>query len=360
MIGRFVIIMLKVKVILNRGSKRKVNRRFGLLVILAAMVVSVFAVNSGVLAQEEGSGGSGFRISPTRDQFAVDKGETTTKSLFVRNVSADVLTARAVVDDFSASDDESGTPRLLIGDLAEDDYPYSIKPFVQSIPDVSLAPGEEREIEVTINVPEGTAPGSYYGLVRFIPIDINTGEINESAVSLSASVGTIYLIDVPGDTVNLLSLEEISVLKDGSDGSFFSSAPGAVAIRLRNEGNTFQAPFGRVLVKNWSGDTVYEYEINNINPRGNVLPGTVRRFENEIQGLSSFGRFTVEANISYGDGGNIITAKKTFWVAPWKTIGIIVVLLAVAIVVGVKGLKAYNRKVIEKAKGTKSYKSKRR
>ena len=325
------------------------------LLMLSVLVASV-SVTGSVFAQGNNSGdsgGSGFRLSPTRDQLTVQRGATITALVKVRNVSATSQPARAVVDDFSADEEESGNPKLLLGNLAVDNYKYSIKPFVLAIDDIVLEPGEEREVLVTFSIPENTAPGSYYGLLRFVAIE-DAGSDTDTAVSLTASVGTIFLIDVPGETIDLLNVAGISVVKDGSSSSIFSSAPDLIATRIRNEGNTFQAPFGKVLVKNWSGDVVQEFEFNKAVPAGNVLPDSIRRFEDGLENIGSFGRYTIEANLSYGDsGGNIITATTTFWVVPWTMLGTVAIGIILVVFAGTRGLKAYNKRVIEQSKGTK-------
>lgn len=325
--------------------------------VLALFALSIFTVGQSVNAQDSGNvGGSGFRLSPTRVDMTIERGSTDTATVLVRNISQEKKTARAVVDDFSANDSETGSPQLLIGDLEVDNYPYSIKPFVLAINDIELDPGEEKEVLATVSIPEDTAPGSYFGLLRFTAVEDTADIEGESPVNLTASVGTIFLIDVPGETVDLLNLEDITVTKGGSAGSLFSSAPDTVAIRLSNSGNTFQAPFGKVLVKDWSGNVVHEYEFNVVSgeaPRGNVLPETTRRFENELQNIGSFGRYKIEANISYGDGGNLITATTTFWVIPWVTIGIVLIVILTLGFAGTKGLKMYNNKVVSRSKGTR-------
>ncbi len=322
--------------------------------MLIALVVSVFSVGL-VLAQndEPTDGGSGFRITPTRFDLSIDRGSSDTSAINIQNITSVTQTARVVVDDFGPSGDESGTPKILIGDDAVENYPYSIKPFVQPIADITLAPGQSVDVIVDMQVPESTSPGSYYGIIRFISADnsdFNNAE--QGAVALSASVGTVFLVQVPGDTVQLLSLEEIGATKDanGSIGRFFASAPGFVAVRLENEGNTFEAPFGKVLVKDWSGKTVYEYEFNGKDPRGNVLPDSIRRFEDPIENIGSIGRYTIEANISYGDGGSIIEARSTFWVIPWVPILIGTLVIVGLAFLGTRGVKAYNARVVRKSK----------
>jgi hypothetical protein len=323
----------------------------------ALSVFTVLTVFGGLVAAQEdqATGGTGFRLSPAREELTIEKGESKTSKITVSNITSQAQTARAVIDDFGPSDDESGTPRLLIGSEAQENYAFSIKPFVLKIDDIKLKPGEQKEVSVTLSIPETAAPGSYFGVVRFVTVnDENiTGDDGTAAVALNASVGTIYLIQVPGETVDLVSLEQISALNNGKSGSLFSTAPDAIMVRLKNEGNTFQAPFGKVKVKNWSGDVIYEYEINDTAPRGNILPDSIRRFEDPIEGVGSFGRFTIEANLSYGNGGNIITSTTTFWVIPWMTVLAVMGVLVVIAFLGTRGLKSYNRHVIEATKGVR-------
>lgn len=331
--------------------------------VLAVFVLVTAVTSVGVYAQEDPGdvqerGAAGFRISPTRDDLVIERGSSETRELTVRNVTTSTQTAVPVVDDFGPADDESGSPKLLIGDLERDDNPFSIKPFVSVLETVSLEPGEEATLPVTYTVPDDAAPGSYYGVIRFLA-ETETGEFDgDAAVTLNASVGMVVLIDVPGETLDLVELEEATALKDGEASSLFSSAPDSFIFRLANRGNTFQAPFGKVTVENWSGDVVYEYEINDTQPRGNILPDSIRRFEQELENIGSFGRFTVEANISYGDGGNIITSTTTFWVIPWTQILIGAVVLVVVIVGGTKGIKAYNKRVVSNSRGGSRVKKK--
>lgn len=326
---------------------------------LAVAVITVGLFNAGTLAQTteeddiEARGGSGFRISPVRQDLVLERGESATRSISVRNVTSNDAEVRAVVEDFGPSGNESGSPQILSGDLAQENYPTSIKPFVSRIDNLTLAAGEEKEIDVTYTAPEDTAPGSYFGVIRILTDNEVGNFTGDAGVTLNASVGMIVLIDIPGETLDILNLEQATALQDGNAGSVFSSAPDSFMFRLNNQGNTFQAPFGRVAIKNWSGDVVYEYELNEEQPRGNILPDSIRRFEHELEGIGSFGRYKVEANISYGTGGNIISSTTTFWVIPWVTIGVISVAVIALAFIGTRGVKAYNQKIISASKGSR-------
>jgi hypothetical protein len=96
---------------------------------------------------------------------------------------------------------------------------------------------------------------------------------------------------------------------------------------------------------------VANYEFNGGQLRGNVLPQSSRTFEDSVSGLGRIGRFTIEANLSYGEGGgNLINTQTTFWVIPWKILLAALAVLAFLIWFFTRGIKAYNRRVVSRAK----------
>jgi hypothetical protein len=152
----------------------------------------------------------------------------------------------------------------------------------------------------------------------------------DARVSLSASVGTIFLINVPGNLTEKLSLEEFAITNNGKKGFMFVNASDGMAtlIKLKNTGNIHTKPFGKVTITQGS-KTVEEFEFNDKDSgSGNILPNQTRAFENKLKNNKWFGKYTVTANLSYGGGGDVITASKTFWVIPtWLAVLFVVVLL---------------------------------
>ncbi len=320
---------------------------FAALIFVTMSLLLVFGVQN-IMAQD--TGGTGFRLSPAKYELDIDPGESVVRTIEVTNLTNGAQKAIPVVNDFTASDLEDGSPRLLT-DSQDESNPRSIRPFVLPLNEFSLEPGESENVDVVFSIPEDASPGAYYGTVRFVAESAIQGE--EGNISLNASVGTVFLINVTGDTVSLLTVEEIGPISEagGDIGRLFSSAPNRLAVRISNQGNTFEAPFGKVAVKDWRGNVVDEYELNSKDPRGNVLPDSIRKFEQEIEGVGSFGRYTVEAFISYGEGGNVIEASSTFWVVPWLQLFIGALAIAGLAFLGTRGIKAYNAKVISKSKG---------
>lgn len=317
---------------------------FSSLVALGFPALGVYAAT----AAPQGPG-NGLRVSPVRQDFTVQPGTTKVVNVTVTNVTGGAATFQAIINDFVANSDESGNPALLL-DPNQFAPSHSLKRFISNVPPVSLQPGEEKSVSITIKVPANAAGGGYYGAVRFAPgTNPNT---KNAQLSLSGNVGSLILVKVPGDIKEQLSIASIDVLSDKKAGNFFTTNKNlSVTVRFQNQGNIQEAPFGKLLVKNHSNKTIGSYEINNVDPAGNVLPDSIRKFNIPIK-AGSFGSYKVEGNFGYGSSGQLLSAATSFYVIPFYLILIfitIVALLVVAIFAIPRLIKAYNRRVLKRA-----------
>lgn len=303
------------------------------------------AVHAQAGSGEQGQG-NGLKIAPVRTDLTIEKGSNRMVSLFVENITAFPITVRGVTNDFVANSDESGEPRIIL-DEKESAPGNSFKTLVGPITGATLKPNERREIKVTLTVPKNAESGGYYGSIRFVP---GLGE-NDKNVALSASVGSIFLVRVPGNVTEQLSVESFGVSRDGRMGSLFNDGPITIETRFRNLGNVHVQPFGKIFVKNMSGKIIHEVELNNVQPRGSVLPTSIRKFSNPIPEQKLFGKYTVEGSFGYGSAGELIMAKKTFYVIPYKMIAAIAALVLFLLFGLPKLIRAYNQKIINQAKG---------
>ena len=122
-------------------------------------------------------------------------------------------------------------------------------------------------------------------------------------------------------------------------------------VRFKNTGNVHEQPFGKIILK--KGDKVLQAtEINNADPKGNVLPDSIRRFSVKLNKVGMWGKYTVEGNFGYGTTGQLISGKTSFFVLPLILIivGLIVLGLIVFAIFGLpKAIKRYNANVVRKA-----------
>lgn len=314
--------------------------------LASSALVLVGIVASGGLAHAA-SGGNALKISPVRQDLVIKPGESKTVDVYVQNMTKQPASLQAIANDFTASDDESGTPKIL---LDKDSYApsHGLKRYIAPINDFTLQPNEQKDIKVTISIPKNAAGGGYYGAVRFAPSSTNSNQ----QLSLSASVGSLLLVTVPGDITEQLGTVSFNVGKGGNAGTFFVSGKDLQSyIRFKNGGNVQVYPFGKVTLKK-SGKVLAAYEINNTDPRGAVLPDSIRKFTTSLgDKANSFGKYTVEGNFGYGTKGQLLSAKTTFYVVPLPYLigaGIIVLLIALAILAP-RVLKSHDRKLLRKA-----------
>lgn len=312
----------------------------GVLSFVALCTVAGIMSTAVVSAQSNANAGSGngFRVSPVRSEIVIEKGKSSNVTVTIENPTDFQTVAKPIVNDFIASDKENGEPRLILDDNAE--LPKNdFKKLVQPINEITLAPKEKKDITVRLTVPEGANSGGYYGAIRFVPSVIN----NSGNVSLTASVGTIVLVTVPGNLKQQLSMLQLGASQNGKFKSFLTSGDVTVSTRLKNSGDIHVQPFGRVQVKDMFGKVVKEYEINSA--KANVLPGSIRRYDDAIGKPKGgwIGRYTITANIGYSQGsGDLISSKAVFWYLPaWSlfVLGILVLLLAGGLYMGFRKLQ---------------------
>lgn len=307
-----------------------------LLSVFIAVFFAVFVAGSAIVSAQ--TAGQGLEIAPPLVDLKADPGQTIKTQIRVRNVTKDPLVIKAQFEDFVANG-EDGQPKILLKEGEKS--PYSIKDWLVSTSGVTLASGQRESIEVIVNVPKDASPGGHYGVVRF------TGappEIADTGVSLSASVGTLVLVNVSGNVSQSAKVIELFTSKNGKRGSLFEYGPLSVTTRVQNTGNTHFQPKGTLQVTNMFGKNVLVEQFNQDNR--NVLPGSIRKFEQNINKKWLFGRYTVKADVVYGTDSQITSASKTFWVIPYKLI--IIFILAIALLVFI--IKRYNTYIVNRAK----------
>jgi hypothetical protein len=300
--------------------------------------------------------GQALEIAPPVINLTADPGQVIKTEISIRDVSSGKLRVSSEINDFLASG-EDGVPKILLND--EEESPYSLKNWISPLPSLLLNPKELKKLPVTIKVPTNAAPGGYYGVVRFTA---TAPELDDTGVSLSASLGALILVRVNGAAKEELSIESFTVntvpggifdaKANGTPKNLFESLPIQFVERIRNSGNVHEQPAGQVVIKNMFGKKVAAQNVN-LPPR-NILPGSIRKFsqpldKSVIGNNRFFGRYTAELKITYGPDKKTITKTTTFWVIPvGLIIGAVVALIALFIAFRVM-IKRYNRAVIRKA-----------
>ena len=303
-----------------------------LLAIWGAVTILIISLMVGMVAAQ--TAGQGLEISPPLIEKPAPKGQTVTFNIRVRNVTKGTVVTHAQVNDFVANGEEGQAKVLTSGEPS----PYSFITWVQPIPDLTLSAGEAKTTTVTIDVPSNASPGGHYGVIRFTG---SAQSASGTSVSLSASVGTLVLLNVPGKQNISASLTSFYTAKNGKQTSTFEYGPVTFVERIQNNGNVHIQPIGTVRVTDTLG---HQVAVLSVNPTsGNILPNSTRRFQQILNTKHLFGHYKAEANITYN--GQNLNKTISFWVIPYKmiliVIGVIIIIIAL--------IRANTKRAVRKA-----------
>ncbi len=304
------------------------------LIISVACLLSATPIRT---SAQSSSSASGLRVAPLRSELVVSPGKSGTVSLKLKNVTSGRVIIKSVVVDFTSKED--GSPSAL--PQGEKQLSTSIRSFLIPLDGVELEPDAEYNYDLPVAVPKGTSPGAYYGLVLFQAVPADQIDSAPGRVALTASIGHVVLLQVPGNIVEQLQVLSLKAARQTQpdaakapivrSGSLFSSAPNQIQIDVKNTGSGFSKPFGNVTITDWRGNQVSSAEINTNDPKGNVLPGANRVFVSPVTEVKGIGRFKMLASIGYGNGNEVITIQSSFWVLPLWFVALVAAALALLI-----------------------------
>ncbi len=295
---------------------------------------------------------SALTISPARVEVTGDKGEVLQDSFLIINEQDAEQTYYTSVEAFD-SQGESGTPNFT---ASKEGLPS----WITVEEKITVKKGERLKVPYTITIPQDADSGGHFAAIFLSTVPPTVGE---GQVSVGAKVGMLVLLKVTGDVKEeggLLSF----VLKDNK--KVLTSLPVDFVYRFNNTGNDRVKPEGKITIKNLIGGEVATLDANKA--LGNVLPGSVRRFEvrlgeKEAPAVSApffeqvafqkenfaLGMYTAHLDLSFGNSGKS-ESKVRYFVLPWQLITVTVVSLLILLIVLVSLLKQYNKWIIKQAR----------
>ncbi|HEY4695010.1 MAG TPA: hypothetical protein VIH52_03585 [Candidatus Nanoarchaeia archaeon] len=292
-----------------------------------------------LLAQTDTSASSiGLEVSAPLYEFTVDPGQNVQDIIKIRNKGAKSNTFYPRVVDFR-SNNIDGTPELL--EPGEGDDTYALAKWINFTKEaVTLDSQKSEAFNFNITIPVDAEPGGHYGAILFstepIPA-VGTG------LALEAVVGSLILVRVSGDVNEAASIKEFT-----TDKQSYETAKVNFDTIVTNSGNTHVQPKGTITIKNLLGGTVAALDVNQLS--ANVLPGSDRKFTIAWDDPGfKVGYYTATVTLNYGNPAKTMTAQTTFWILPWKTLLIALVVLVVLVVILTQAVKRYNAWVVARA-----------
>ena len=304
-------------------------KKFLLLVLIFALVVPATANSQGVEVRE-------ISISPFLEEHEVEKGGTKQSKIELKNNSEKEITVFLSTRDFLPGD--RGQP-LYIPDDEYNEATFSLAAWIsiESGTQVTLAAGEQRTINYSINPPENAEQGSHYGAILFSLTEGPT----LSGVGITQSVASIIIVRY-GEA--------------RSEGQlYFSANPTTVWWNSKieftnifdNTGLVHVKPKGEVVIRNIFGRIVATPVVNR--DAANVLPQSDRTFISDwFPSRISFGPYFAESNITYGRERLEAKQEVIIWILPGYTLALIGIALIAIIWFIFHGRHWHRKKVIDR------------
>jgi hypothetical protein len=294
--------------------------------------------------------GQAFSITPPLIELQADPGQTVNATLKLTNVSPSELLVKTQFNDFGPKN-ETGEPNIIFED--NKNTPYSLRRWFASPDPFTLKTAETRTLTFPIAVPKSAEPGGHYAVIRF------TGSlpgVEDKGVALSASIGTLVLMRVSGNIQEKAALlDYFSATPKFDTSSFFEFSPVSFVERIKNQGNVHIKPTGTIELVDMLGHTTQTLRVNG-NPTDqkdvpkNILPASIRRFDQTASLPFMFGRYQAKLKLSYGSPSQTLTGYVTFWVIPYKVI-ILIVIELILLFFGVRlAIRRYKKYIITRAK----------
>ena len=299
-------------------------------------------------------------VSPVRLELSGDAGSTIGGSFKVFNDEKEGKTLYTSFENFEASG-ESGSP--------------SFKPSQEGLASWITAPetieipvGESKTVDFQINIPPSTEPGGYFAAIFVGSTPPNS---NPNELAIGSRLGTLVLFRVNGEIDENGSLLEFAA---HDKKKWYNALPVNFYYRFQNSGDDRVFPKSSLTIKNTIGR---DRAVIDANPtEGNVLPGSIRRFEvwwksdsdtnvipkSQPTDLSfidtikyqwnnfAVGRYTANLNINYGVKGEVATSSFALFVFPWQLLLVEVLILAIGFFLISFIFRRYNRFIIKRAR----------
>lgn len=290
---------------------------------VSALLVLVMSINVGALHAaieveqiDVEVSRNDFVVGPGKVQLSLEPGTEERVELLVTNRLGEDREFEFTIEDAAGSQDPDQAV-ILLGD---DRGPYSLKDYIiLEEESIFLRHGERARVPVTISVPSDAEPGGLYGSVLVSTKSTTPSgdgdRTNTASSVLVTRIGTLFFITVPGDIEAEAKLTRFATIPEKN---FFSEGPIRFGLWFENSGSVHLNPFGKIEIRNAFGQVVGSIE----SEPWFALPDSLRFRELVWERQNLFGVYTAEAVVNRGYDDIVDTQTLTFYVVPWKLIGI--------------------------------------
>lgn len=241
----------------------------------------------------------GFTIYPAKISLTVDKGKEQTISIKLTNAGDDTVGVITTLEDMVPTSGASGYDYLPKAEgitSLVDWITVNKKQF-------NLKPGASKDVPVTIKVPEDASPGSRFAIIFFATGSPSAGQLN-----VSARVGSLVFLTVPGDF-----RQTGEILNFNAPQTIWDKKPINFKFDFQNTGTVYFEPKGAITITDVFGKKTAEIPVS-----GQViLPTGLRTIEASWPNPGwLLGIYKARLAISVTGKGDIAAKEVTFYALP--------------------------------------------
>lgn len=283
----------------------KANKKFLWLVLFPVLFGVLFSLSSTVYAQ------TSISLFPIKFRIQIEAGDVFSDTVTVINPGNEAIGVQAEIENLVGG--EEGAIDLSVAEV-----PYGLSAWISIDKSVFvLQPQERRQIPFSVQVPNNAVPAGYFGAILFRTVAVPGEAEAAGTVGISGRVGSVILVEVPGEGVQAGEITEFSGPK------YLSRGPAEFILMVKNTGNSHFDPEGIVTVE---GMFIKSRELS-FEPRV-IFPGFSRTFSVEWPFRYAFGPVTATAKVNIPGSGMQIETFSMF-IFPWQETGVVVVVILV-------------------------------
>jgi hypothetical protein len=252
-------------------------------------------------------------VDQTVFSFDANPGEQKTFTVNVKNISKDAEQVSLQFQDFTIGDNNA------IQTLTQKNELSGMSEWISvGEKNMMLDPGEDRNIEISVAIPQDATVGSHFALASLGSLPPITGQNFQSTI-ISGQVGIYVLVNVGGKISGSGNIKkfEAPVITDKQT---------ILKTEFENTGNIHYIPHGEVRIEN-----LFTRQIQNVEVEKHfVFPGKNYLFELTWDKASPFGAYWAQALFVDGDSSVHVSGRlffgRFFFVIVALLVGILVLI----------------------------------
>ncbi|HUD09648.1 MAG TPA: hypothetical protein VMR77_02520 [Patescibacteria group bacterium] len=341
-----------------------------LVICLFAYLLILAFVAPAARAQSPTPANYDVTVSPVFFDLTANPGDSLSNKIRFRNNTTSPLPIKITVEKMTGDVNGDLTLREDNSDQSLSWVKFSQQTFVAN-------PLEWTDVPFTIDIPKDAAYG-YYFAVSFT--QDNNSPIKRTGATITGAAAVPILLDVKKAGAKA----DAKIVSFSADNYVNEYLPVNFSIKVQNQGNIHVSPHGNIFI-NEGNQSIASLDVNPT--LGNIIPDTNKTFtvpwsdgflvrEPVLEAgqpkldkngkpietitinwdkLTSFriGKYTANLLLVYDNGTRDVPleANISFWVFPWKVVGLMIVTLIVIVLLGRFLLKFYINREVRKRLG---------